>query len=168
VREVLFKCFLHKTSDRNEIKPVKVERYALKSDDAFTIFEFVSEGPKGIIRKLVQFQQTNEPGLYNLAFGDKQEDTDEIDDLSISDNGDSEKVLATVVSALYAFFDKNPHAFVYATGSTKARTRLYRMGITRFYKEMKEDFYLFGQIEDDFFEFEIGIDYQGFLAQRKF
>ena len=33
---------------------------------------------------------------------------------------------------------------------------------------MKKDFYLYGQIGDDFPEFEIGIDYDGFLAQRKF
>ena len=76
--------------------------------------------------------------------------------------------MATVVASLYAFFDKYPDAFVYATGSTTARTRLYRMGITRFYDEMIEDFYLYGQVEDEFHPFEIGTDYIGFLAQRKF
>lgn len=86
----------------------------------------------------------------------------------MSNNGDSEKVLATIVAALYAFFDKYPGAFVYATGSTKARTRLYRIGITRFYKEMIQDFVLYGQVGDEFHEFEIGKDYTGFLTQRKF
>ncbi|WP_419802097.1 DUF6934 family protein [Mucilaginibacter sp.] len=147
---------------------MKVEKYALKSESSLNIFEFISEGPKGIIRKLVQFQATNEPGLYNLAFGDKNAETNEIDDLAISNNNDSEKVLATVVASLYAFFDKYPDAFVYATGSTTARTRLYRMGITRFYNEMIKDFYLYGQVEDEFYSFEIGTDYIGFLAQRKF
>jgi hypothetical protein len=78
-----------------------------------------------------------------------------------------EKVLATVVSAVYAFFDKHPDAMVYATGSTQARTRLYRIGITKFYEEMNKDFYLFGQIGDNFYYFEAGKDYQGFLTQRK-
>ena len=146
---------------------MKVEKYALKSENNFTVFEFISEGPRGLIRKVIQFQETNEPNLYNLAFGDKNGDTDEIDDIVVSNNGDSEKVLATVVSAIYAFFDKNPDTFVYATGSTSSRTRLYRMGIARFYETMKEDFYLFGQIDDDFYEFEIGKDYKGFLVQRK-
>ena len=144
-----------------------IDKYALKAECSLTVFEFISEGPKGTIRKLVQFQETNEVGLFNLAFGDANEVTGEIDDLAISNNGDSDKVLATVVAALYAFFDKYPDAFVYATGSTQARTRLYRMGITRFYGGMVEDFYLFGQIGDEFYDFEIGKEYQGFLAQRK-
>lgn len=147
---------------------MKLEKYALKSGKNLTVFEFISEGPNGTIRKLIQFQETNEPNLYNLAFGDKHSETGEIDDLAISNNGDSEKVLATVISALYAFFDKYPAAFVYATGSTKSRTRLYRKGITKFYTEMVEDFYLYGQIGDDFFEFEPQKDYDGFLTQRKF
>ena len=47
------------------------------------------------------------------------------------------------------------------------RTRLYRIGITRYYLEMKKDFYLYGQIDDDFVEFEIGKEYEGFLVQKK-
>jgi hypothetical protein len=146
---------------------MKINKYSLKSECSFTVFEFISEGPNGAVRKLIHFQKTNEPGLYNLAFGDKNHEGD-IDDLAITNNGDSEKVLATVVSALYVFFDKHPEAFVYATGSTVSRTRLYRRGITKFYSEMTTDFQLFGQIGDDFYEFETGKDYTGFLAQRKF
>ena len=93
--------------------------------------------------------------------------TDQIDDLIVSNNEDTEKDLATVVAALYAFFDKHPDAFVYATGSSSARTRLYRMGITRFYKEIIQDFDLYGQLDDKFYEFEVGKDYSGLLAQRK-
>lgn len=44
------------------------------------------------------FYETN---LYNLAFGDKNPLTGEIDDKIVTDNGDSEKVLATVVAAVY-------------------------------------------------------------------
>ena len=147
---------------------MKAEKYYLKSESKFTRFEFISEGPKGAIRKLIEFQETTNPDVFNLAFGDFNHQTQEFDDLLISDNGDTEKVLATVVNAVYTFFNKYPDLFVYATGSTKARTRLYRMGITRFYDEMKKDFYLYGQKGDDFVEFEIGIDYDGFLDQRKF
>lgn len=147
---------------------MRIEKYALKAESSMTVFEFVSEGPGGAIQKIILFQETNEPGLYNLAFGDKKPEADELDDLVISNNGDSDKVLATVVAAVYAFFDRYPDAFVYATGSTRARTRLYRMGITRFYNEMKADFHLFGQEIDVFHEFEVGREYDGFLAQRKF
>lgn len=121
-----------------------------------------------ISRKLIEFQETTNPDVFNLAFGDFNPETQEIDDLSVSDNGDTEKVLATVIKAVYTFFYKYPDVFVYATGSTKARTRLYRMGITRFYDDMNKDFYLYGQIGDDFVEFKAGTEYDGFLTQRKF
>lgn len=147
---------------------MNLEKYPLKAESSLTIFEFVSEGPNGLIRKLIQFQLTNQTNLYNLAFGDKNQETGEINDLVVSNNSDTEKVLATVVAALYAFFDKHPDAFVYATGSTKARTRLYRMGITRFYEEISRDFELFGQVGDEFVEFEVGKEYVGFLALRRF
>lgn len=108
------------------------------------VFEFNSEGPKGLIRKIIQFEQTNEPDVYNLAFGDLNSGSNELDDLAILNNGDGEKVLATVVAAFYVFFDKHPWTYVFATGSTNARTRLYRMGISRFYGEMILDFELYG------------------------
>ena len=147
---------------------MKVEKYQLKSESSLTVFEFISEGPKGFIRKRIEFQRTNDPRLFNLAFGDKNLSTGEIDDQVISNNADSEKVLATVVGAVYAFLDRHPDTFVYAKGSTKARTRLYRMGISRYIEEIRKDFYFYGQIGEDFFPFQIGLQYDGFLAQRKF
>ncbi len=75
--------------------------------------------------------------------------------------------MATVVSAVYAFLKEYPYAYVYATGSTKARNRLYRMGITKYLIEMKVDFELYGQIGNDFVDFQIGDDYDGFLTLKK-
>lgn len=147
---------------------MKIEKYHLKSDNTLTYFEFISIGSKGAVRKIVEFQATSTPGLYNLAFGDKNPETGESDDLAISNNGDTEKVLGTVVSALYAFFNRNPEAIVYATGSTPSRTRLYRMGITKFFDDIQNDFYLYGQIGDKLYVFEVGEEYEGFVAQRKF
>ena len=147
---------------------MKIDKYVLKVGSDLTVFEFVSEGSKGAIQKLILFQETSEPDFYNLAFGDKDPLTGNISDLVISNNGDTDKVLATVVAALYVFFERFPNAFVYATGSTATRTRLYRMGITRYYEEMRRDFYLYGQVGDDFPVFELGHEYDGFLAKRKF
>jgi hypothetical protein len=42
------------------------------------------------------------------------------------------------------------------------------MGITRFYDEVQADFFLYGQVGNDFPEFEPGKEYDGFLAKRKF
>jgi hypothetical protein len=115
-----------------------LDRYELRAEESLMVFEFASEGPKGKIRKLVQFGETNLKGLYNLAFGDVNVTTGEINDSIITNNGDSKKVLATVVATVYAFTDKYPDAWIYATGSTKSRTRLYRMGLTRYLSEITE------------------------------
>jgi hypothetical protein len=83
---------------------MKLPKYHLKAESKFTRFEFISEGSKGAIRKLIEFQATTETGFYNLAFGDKDQLTGDINDLAVTNNGDTEKVLTTVVSALYVFF----------------------------------------------------------------
>jgi hypothetical protein len=146
---------------------MKLSKYPISSSDKMTSFEFVSEGKKGLIYKIVKFQPTNLKNLYNLAFGDKNSLTGEIDDKVISNNGDSEKVLATIVATIYAFTDKYPYAFVYATGSTKSRTRLYRIGISRFLDEVVRDFDILGEIGEDWEDFQKDIDYEGFLIRRK-
>lgn len=133
---------------------MKLPKYPLASSDKLMTFEFTSEGQKGLIQKLVRFQETNVKNVYNLAFGDKDLTTGDIDDKVISNNGDSEKVLATVAATLYAFTDKYPNAWIYATGSTKSRTRLYRMGITKFLSEVTEDFEVLGEKDEDWFPFK--------------
>ena len=92
---------------------MKLERYQLKTSDNIKVFEFVSEGPKGRIEKIIQLSETNLKGFYNLAFGDKNPETGVLDDLAISNNGDMDKILATVVAAVLAFTERNPDAYVY-------------------------------------------------------
>jgi hypothetical protein len=85
---------------------MNLPRYELKASDNFTTFEFVSEGPKGRIPKVIQFGATNYKDVFNLAFGDKEAETGRINDTTVSNNGDSERVLITVVRNIYAFTDK--------------------------------------------------------------
>ena len=146
---------------------MKLERYQLKTSKNVKVFEFVSEGPKGRINKLVQFSETNLEGFYNLAFGDKNSVTGELDDLAISDNGDMEKIFATIVAAVLAFTERNPGALVYATGSTPSRTRAYRMAISKYYTEITDSFKLLGETENDLEEFEKNKVYNGFVVVRK-
>jgi len=131
------------------------------------VFEFTSEGHRGEIHKLVKYSETNMKQLYNLAFGDLDPDTGDIDDTKVSNNGDSEKVLATVVSTLYAFTDKYPGRIVYATGSSRARNRLYRMGISKYFEEIKSDFEVYGLHDSQWELFCTGKEYEAFLAKRK-
>ena len=146
---------------------MKLARYEIKSDESKTTYKFLSEGPKGKIEKIIQFSLVNDEDLYNLAFGDKDPKTGEINDRTITDNGDSEKVLATVISALYTFCDKFPDSWIYATGSTAARTRLYRMGITKYFDIVEADFHIYGQTFNEWERFKKGKTYEAFVVQRK-
>ena len=146
---------------------MKYDKYELESDKKLLVFEFTSVGTKGQIKKLIQYTETNLKDYYNLGFGDKNEKTGEIDDTTITNNGDSQKVLATVASTVYAFTDKYPDAWIYAVGSNNARTRLYRMGITNNLLEIKKDFEVYGLKEGQWHEFRKTTEYKAFLIRRK-
>lgn len=147
---------------------MKLDRYELKADEPLTTYEFLSEGPKGKIQKIIQFSLVNQiDNVYNLALGDKNYFTGEIDDRIVTDNGDSEKVLATVVAAVYAFCEYFPGAWIYATGSTAARTRLYKMGINKYFDIVESDFKMYGQTQSEWESYIKGKDYQAFVIQRK-
>ena len=146
---------------------MKLPRYELKAEKSLMVFEFTSEGTKGEIPKLIKFSETSLKGFYNLAFGDKDIVTGNIDDIVVSDNGDTEQVLATVVSAVFSFTEVEKDAWVYATGSTKSRTRLYRMGINKYYNEVRKDFNVFGLKDGEWEEFEKEIEYTAFVVKRK-
>jgi hypothetical protein len=51
---------------------MNVEHYSIQSDSSFLIYKFQSIGPKGTIRKIVQFQKIENiaENIYNLLFGD--------------------------------------------------------------------------------------------------
>ena len=75
----------------------------MKANDASMIFDFISEGPKGFIKKRVQYTLTHQTNVFNLAFGDVIDETNDFDDVIVSDNKDSKKVLATVASTVSIF-----------------------------------------------------------------
>ena len=146
---------------------MKLPKYQLRSDEKLSSYEFISEGSKGKITKRIQFTLINQNEIYNLAFGDINQESDEIDDFVVSNNGDSEKVLSTVVSAVYAFCDKHPNAWIFAAGSSPSRTRLYQMGISKYLDYIKEDFMVYGMGEYDWEEFELEKNYSSFLTKKK-
>jgi hypothetical protein len=75
--------------------------------------------------------------------------------------------LATVANTVFQFSEKYPNSWIYLTGSSLARTRLYRMAITVYYDELSELFDFYGLIDTDWFEFEKNVTYDAFLLTRK-
>lgn len=146
---------------------MNLPRYDYTTENKLLLYEFTSQGPRGAVKKIVEYSRTKVQGIYNLAFGDYDEISGEINDHCISNNGDSQTVLATVASTLYAFTGHYPGAWIYATGSCPARTRLYRMGISNHLDKILVDFEVFGLRGDNWEEFRKGIDYKGFMVRKK-
>jgi hypothetical protein len=61
----------------------------------YCFYSFYSKGPKRLIEKAAIYTKMQE-GLYNLAFGDWNADIQSLDDSVRTNNGDRDKVLATV------------------------------------------------------------------------
>ena len=56
---------------------------------------------------------------------------------------------------------------VFAMGSTQARTRLYRMGITNNLIAIRQDFDVYGLLESGWHAFEKQKEYRAFLVTKK-
>ena len=133
-------------------------------------FKFISGGPNGEIPKVVQFMETSDPSIYNLAFGDLLQDG-RVDDHVKNNNKDRNKILATVAATVYEFTARYPDKHVFFTGSTPERTRLYRMALTINLEELNEAFEIYGinvtggtYLAEPFLK---GKEYRGFLIKRK-
>ena len=147
---------------------MRYEKYDVEIGKTSMIFEFVSEGPKGFIRKRIEYRVTKRKNIFILSFGDLDVETDDFDDEVISDNNDSMKVLSTVASTIYIFTEKYPEAIIYAEGSNTARTRLYRIGISKNLEELKKEFDVFGFIENvGWLSYEKNKNYSSFFITRK-
>ena len=96
---------------------MKYPKYNYATGEKLYSFFFESIGEKGIVKKMVQYKEMSTKGYFNLGFGDYNEQTNEIDDQVRTNNGDGQKVLATVVSTLYDFTNRYPNVYVFATGS---------------------------------------------------
>ena len=148
-----------------------------KSD---TEYIFFSTGPIGKIELRIIFQRDEsetEVSLYNLAFGAWDSVLGDIDDTVQLRNGDMDKILATVAQTALNFMENNPEVYIFAQGSTPARTRKYQMGISKFFKEATSTWTIMGLATDEISgegafggrweKFQSGTKYAAFLLFAK-
>jgi len=127
-------------------------------------YQFKSIGKNGIIRKIILFQAIGH-NKYNLAFGDWK--GNDLDDKTISNNGDIIKVISTVAQSGYLFFEKYPTAIVEIEGVDKKRQQLYNHIFRRRKKELEELFIVSGKFGDTFESLQAGRFYKKFVIQKK-
>jgi hypothetical protein len=147
---------------------VKYEYYPLRYQNDLSSFDFISVGRYGEILKRVEFKPTETNNVFALSFGDVTE-SNEIDDLSISDNGDRNMVLSTIVTIVDQYTKRYPDRTIYFIASTDARTRLYRMVISLYWEELSAKYHIYVDTDskDGWVPFRKGMKITAFSARRK-
>lgn len=145
---------------------MNLEKYPVVSIDEHLVYEFLSEGPMGAIKKIIYFQQVN-GNLFNLLFGDWKEEEQMIDDMARSNNNDRNKVIATVASTVFDFLKHYPEAVVFIKGSTHSRTRLYQIGILTNWHEISQLLIIEGFRNNNWEFIEKQRNYLAFLVRTK-
>jgi len=144
---------------------MNIEKYEYVSKTNHQAFSFISSGPNGLIKKIVSFREMKEWGkhFYNLGLGDWDEAKQIVNDQVTCNNGDREKVLATVAAITLTFSGHFPEAFIYIKGSTKSRTRLYQMRIAGYYIQIGKIYEVYGFRNERWEEFRPEINFESFL-----
>ncbi|SFD55749.1 hypothetical protein SAMN05518672_102414 [Chitinophaga sp. CF118] len=148
---------------------MNVERYEYAVNPTVDCiqYEFYSQGPNGMIKKIIRFDEFSD-NSYNLSFGDSTPKTETFSDLTTSNNEDTEMVLGTVANTIMEFTNKHPEATIYAEGSSPARTRLYRICINKHRKIIRKNFYINGLLMNGVWEkFRKNGKYIAFAGTRK-
>ena len=147
---------------------MNLPHYSYFTRNNYQDYEFYSEGPMGRVKKVVMFaKMQNDPLIYNLAFGDEDPDTGIVSDLAITDNKDTKIVLATVANTINDFCGRYGNHYIFATGSTATRTRLYQIGIASVLDEISIDFEILGSKNGVLHAFQKNVNYDSFLVKRK-
>lgn len=136
------------------------------TDATYSVFEFLSVGKKGIILKRIVFAPTEYKNVYNLVFGDI-DINGEINHQSTSNNGDRNKILATLMHAIDTYLNLYPERIITFTGSTLERTRLYRIAISLNIEYLATKFNIYCQNDNGIFPFEKGKEINSFFIKKK-
>lgn len=142
------------------------DSYDYKTNGTHLDYEFESIGRKGTIKKVARFSLIG-PKLYNFGFGDLDETTGKINDEVASRNGDRDKVLRTVARIIFDFTGMYTDSSVFIQGSTPARTRVYQMGLNKYWDDISIHFDVFGHTGKKWEPFEKGTNYEAFIGRRK-
>lgn len=140
--------------------------YNIFSNAEHTNFEFFSIGPRGTIKKIVNYVEISQD-VYNLGFGDWDEVEQKVKDDIRSNNGDREKVLATVALTVIKFIKHYPEAIIFVKGQTLAKTRLYQIGIKENWDEITKVFEVKGFTNGSWEPVKKNKNYQAFILRLR-
>jgi hypothetical protein len=158
---------------------MQIEKYYTETGIDNLIYTFESAGEK-LIKKIVEYSKLNpiyvglpiDTEVYNLAFGDWNDEIDDYEDKVESRNGDMEKVLATVANTALKFWEEYPEAKIFfqgslVTGENPRRTRLYQMKLNHYFNEINKTVHIRGYGDIGWEDFKNNKNYIAFLISPK-
>jgi hypothetical protein len=144
---------------------MNINRYKVFTTSAFDYY-FFSEGPRGVIKKQIVFEESRIKNYYQLHFGDLINGT--IVENIVSDNKDTDKVIASVAWAVICFINRSDKFHIRFAGLTRYRTRLFNMWIGRHYEELSKYIFIYGYNEMGKWEhFRTNRQYTAIMSKTK-
>ncbi|MCL2098563.1 MAG: hypothetical protein FWH23_07400 [Bacteroidales bacterium] len=140
-----------------------IDRYEIFADSSFDYY-FFSEGPNGKIKKQVCFRETDLKNYYQLNFGDVIEGN--IKEDVVSDNKDTDKVIATISWILFRFVQQSPSRHVRFSGLTVSRKRLICRWMSQNYDKIIQYAHIYGYRQDKWEKFYPNRYYGAILIKK--
>jgi len=138
---------------------------SLLREDAYW---FVSSGKQRDIYKGVLFQPLPELNRFNLALGDINLQTGQMEFDELSGNGDARKVFATISEIVKVYTEAYPEREIFVSGNTDDKKRSYSFMTGWYLEEILMDFKVWGLLFGQEFEpFQKDKTYDGILVRRK-
>ena len=146
---------------------MELPRYITQTGRNRKVYQFKIDGPNVSITKRVYFQETTRENYVSLVMGYYDKNTGETDFYNVSNNGDRNKVLATIIDICYNYFELYPNHVITFTGANEARTRLYQIAINTYFDELSLDFHIYGELNKALEPFRKNIKYSAFYILLK-
>jgi len=105
--------------------------------------------------------------MWNLAFGDKIEGSELLDDEKVSNNGDLRLVIRTVTNITHDFLQNHPDQTLYIRPVDERRKSLYNHVFRKKWPEIKATFTVFGIAGNYFENYQPGKLYDIFVVSLK-
>jgi hypothetical protein len=94
----------------------------------FSAFQFTGAGLAGPVTRQVRFNGQKDAGIYNLDLRDLPV-TRKDDPGRVTDQGDMDTVLATLVQIIEIYTERYPRRTIRLKGDTQEKAHLYRMAL---------------------------------------
>lgn len=131
-------------------------------------FDFLSIGYTAT-HKAILYKETEIPFLYSLTLAEVQWDG-KLSTTINNSNADVKPTMATITKTIETFTAANPRAVIVFMGNTDAKTRLYRIAISRDLDKLLEKYVIWGIRNDNGKRelFEPNQPYQYFFVTSRF